>query len=102
MKDLTQGVLSQTLEYAKSIGDTTLRGCLESLDRVDENLKTETEIVTDGAPHCFYFVRKKDGNFCGNGGIMFHSAADGFGSGAGPTFSVSLGDDKTTRWEIHT
>lgn len=34
------------------------------------------------------------------GGIIFHGSRDGFGSGKGPTFSVSL--DKTEGYQIHT
>ena len=102
MIDLTEGKLSETLEYAKSIGDSTLRGCIEHLDEVDDNLKTETTITCDFAPRSFCFTRKKDNCFCGNGGIIFHSRKDGFGSGKEPTFSVSLDDSGKTRWEIHT
>ena len=34
------------------------------------------------------------------GGIIFHGERDGFGSGNGPTFSVTL--DKTEGYQIHT
>lgn len=34
------------------------------------------------------------------GGIIFHGKRDGFGSGQGPTYSVSL--IKETGWQIHT
>lgn len=102
MIDLTNGKLSKTLEFAKSIGDSTLRGCIENLDKVDDNLHTETEITCDFAPHSFCFTRKKDNRFCGNGGIIFHSKEDGFGNGGRPTFSVSLNDSREARWEIHT
>lgn len=35
-----------------------------------------------------------------NGGIIYHGARDGFGSGEGPTFSVCM--EKTEGYQIHT
>jgi hypothetical protein len=35
-----------------------------------------------------------------NGGLIFHGSHDGFGSGAAPTFSVTL--TKTSGWSVHT
>jgi hypothetical protein len=34
------------------------------------------------------------------GGLLFHGPHDGFGSGSGPTFAVSL--SPTVGWSIHT
>lgn len=102
MTDLTEGALQQELDYAKSIGNDTLQQCIDRLKQIDENHESETNIVKDFAPHSFYFVRMKDGEFIGNGGIIFHGKHDGFGNGGAPTFSVSISDSRETRWEIHT
>lgn len=102
MTDLTEGALQQELDYAKSIGNDTLQQCIDRIKQIDENRECETNIAKDFAPHSFYFVRQKDGEFRGNGGIIFHGKHDGFGSGSAPTFSVSLSDSRETRWEIHT
>lgn len=42
----------------------------------------------------------KDGRTGICGGIIYHGPRDGFGSGAAPTFSVTMG--KTTGYQIHT
>lgn len=102
MKDLTNGELGKQLQYAKEENNNTLQECIDSLKRVDENHGTETEIFTDFAPRSFYFVRKMQGQFRGNGGIIFHGRHDGFGSGQAPSFSVSLDNSPVSRWEIHT
>lgn len=41
-----------------------------------------------------------DGSLGINGGIIFHGARDGYGSGNGPTYSVTL--NPTDGYEIHT
>lgn len=102
MKDCTNGKLQEALEYANSIGNATLQNCLDNLDRFDVNNNAETEIYTDFAPKSFYFVRKKDGIFWGNGGIIFHGNHDNGGDGGYPTFSVSLDGNTEARWQIHT
>lgn len=102
MTDLTEGALQQELDYAKSIGNDSLQRCIDRLKMADQNCETETQVVRDFAPHSFYFVKQKDGQFRGNGGIIFHGKHDGFGSGSASTFSVSISDSRETRWEIHT
>ena len=103
MKDLTEGKLNETLAIAKEKGNTTLDDCLNRLKTAEENLGVETFVSTDFAPLSFYFVRKdKDGNFRGNGGIIFHGNHDKGGNGSAPTFSVSLDNSTEERWEIHT
>lgn len=67
---------------------------------------SRVHIHSDFAPLSFYFVKM----FCHpdtkewlrdyNGGIIFHGKHDGHGSGAGPSFSVTL--DKADGWRIHT
>lgn len=102
MKDLTNGELKRQLEYAKSIGDTSLQSCLDRLRVVeDKNDGIETSIFTDFAPRSFYFLREtKDKEFRGNGGIIFHGAHDRGGDGGAPSFSVSI--TPTVGWSIHT
>lgn len=103
MKDLTEGKLNQELEYAKSIGNDTLQKCIDILKQNDFYFDSETSIRNDFAPRSFYFQRV---NFYDkelvDGGIIFHGPHDGYGSGAPPTFSVSINDSKETHWEIHT
>lgn len=67
---------------------------------------TRCEIYPDAAPHSFGFTMyRRDPEtgeyrhwFCG--GLLFHGVHDGHGSGAEPTFAVTL--DATTGWSIHT
>lgn len=106
MIDLTEGKLDEALKYAESIKDNSLKDCIDRLKKVEENYKNngtsiETEITTDFAPYSFYFVRRNsNGEFNGNGGIIFHGAHDNGGDGGSPTFSVNL--TPTTGWQIHT
>lgn len=41
-----------------------------------------------------------DGEFRGNGGIIFHGRHDNGGDGGAPTFSVCM--EPTNGWSIHT
>jgi len=101
IKDVTQGKLSEALEFAKSINDTSLQDCIDRLNAIDKNCDTETTVMEDYAPRSFYFERyDKEKNFRGNGGIIFHGHHDGYGSGSVPTFSVTL--TPTKGWCIHT
>ena len=93
MKDYTDGKLEETLLFAKSINDDSLKNCIESLKNVESNISCETEIHNDFAEKSFYFVRKKCGNIIGNGGIIWH------GGYKNPLF-VTL--SPTTDWRIHT
>lgn len=102
MIDLTNNNLTEALEFAKSINDTTLQDCLNRLELIDKNLGSETTICDDFAPYSFEFSRNKDGHSIGDGGIIFHGKHDNGGDGSAPTFSVSLDNDTTPRWQIHT
>ncbi len=103
MKDLTNGMLKKELEYAKTINDNSLQECLDRLKRQEENDKDIIiELYIDFAPHSFYFVKKHKVTFFGNGGIIFHGSHDNGGNGGSPTFSVSLNNDLSPHWEIHT
>ncbi len=65
--------------------------------------RTRCEIYPD-SPYGFGFTmhRKVDGDwkYWFNGGCLFHGSHDGFGSGSGPTFAVTL--TPTNGWAIHT
>ena len=93
MTDFTDGKLEETLLFAKSINDDSLKNCIESLKNVEKNISCETEIHNDFAENSFYFVRRKCGKFIGNGGIIWHG-------GNKNTFSVTI--TKTKNWMIHT
>ena len=99
MKILTDK-LNDTLEFAKSINDTSLQECFDRLSKVDEVEGTETTITDDFAPKSFYFSRMKNGEFRSNGGIIYHGRHDNGGDGGTPTFSVNL--TPFNGWSIHT
>ena len=93
MKDYTDGKLEEVLLFAKSINDNSLKNCIESLKNAEKNINCETEIHNDFAEKSFYFVRRKCGNFVGNGGIIWHGSKN-------DPHSVTL--TPTTDWRIHT
>jgi hypothetical protein len=107
MRDLTNGKLEAALAYAKELQDTSLQGCLDRLKKVEEynderGKPTEHTISVDFAPLSFYFERHNtiNGEYYGNGGIIFHGKHDNGGNGSAPTFSVNL--TPTSGWQIHT
>lgn len=89
-------------EFTESLGDKSLSRCIESLKR----WKRPIVIGCDWDEMSFSFreeltLEEKYQGFRGvNGGIIYHGARDGFGSGAGPTFSVTIG--KAEGYQIHT
>lgn len=105
--------LLEELEYANSIGDKSLRKCLDRLVYWETG---KCEDQPDGWPwghhyynckvhlhkdnydkHSFYFVWcDKDGNRIMNGGIIFH----GNPGEADNSHSVTL--ERTYGWTIHT
>ena len=100
MTDCTEGKLVEAIQFARNRGDQSLIQCLKRLKRVDKNSGSETRIYTDFAPYSLYFVRERNGQFSGNGGIIFHGRHDNGGDGSEPTFSVSI--NPTNGWSIHT
>ena len=104
MKDQTDGQLEKELLFAMQIGTTSLQKCINSIKQIENVTDVETIISLDFAPHSFYFEKtKKDtGILVGNGGIIFHDISNGVGTHGAPSFSVSIGDDRTPHWEIHT
>ena len=93
MIDLTEGRLDSVLSFAESISDNSLKNCIESLKRAEKIINCETELYNDFADKSFYFLRKKEGKFHGNGGIIWHGGNEN-------TYSVSL--TNTKNWQIHT
>ena len=79
---------------------------LESFGRKAPDGQPTIRVVLspDFAPHSFEFLVERsvaDGwEATLIGGLLFHGPHDGFGSGAGPTFAVSL--TPTVGWSIHT
>lgn len=80
-----------------------------SLDKRIEELRRWTNPIVIGYDHdemSFTFREDlpEDLRYKGvrpvNGGIIYHGARDGFGSGNGPTFSVTI--DKAEGYLIHT
>ena len=97
--DNTNGKLEEVLQYAESIGrKDNLQECIKHIDISDDTV----EIYVDFAPKSFYFIRKRNEIFAGNGGIIFHGSHDNGGDGSFPTFSISILNDIKPHWEIHT
>jgi hypothetical protein len=65
---------------------------------------TKCVLYKDFAPYSFEFVMmvRKDDAYVRwfNGGLIYHGPRDNYGSGAGPTFAVTL--SPTDGWSIHT
>jgi hypothetical protein len=59
-------------------------------------------LYSDFAPHSLYFEITMNDKLILNGGFIFHSAHDGYGSGGAPTFSVNIDPDNKPGWSIHT
>jgi len=87
--------LKNRLDYLESYGGKGAAG--ESRMRV--------RLFKDFAPYSFGFVIEERGadnqyQHVLTGGLLFHGAVDGYGSGSGPTFSVTL--TPVDGWQIHT
>jgi hypothetical protein len=118
LEDLTDGALIEAFTFADGRQDESLKQCIERLRMVDKMQGTKTVIFTDFAAYSFEFARwraretgeepgnwvqHQDGIFYqlqGNGGVIFHGQHDNGGSGAAPTFSVSI--SAVNGWSIHT
>lgn len=62
-------------------------------------------LYSDFAPASFGFSivsREEPHRLFSNGGVIFHGPHDGWGSGAEPSFSVSLSPSRELAWSIHT
>lgn len=117
-----QSYFDEVVAFAKKSGlyedngknSNALASRLEYLDKYggkdsEGNDRIRVRLMRDGAPYSFYFViERRTGEatwrllFNGGlvGGLVFHGRHDGNGSGAAPTFAVTL--EPTTGWSIHT
>jgi len=100
MKDNTHGQLEETLRFAESIQDNSLKECLDHLRKVEENYpEVEHNIYTDYMPRCFMFTRIEilTNRLRMNGGIIFHGTPqEGYRQNGGVQIENSYG------WQIHT
>jgi hypothetical protein len=104
--------LMKTLRFAKKIGKyDSLIDKLRYLNHYacDDERGWDhaiTELWPDwgDSPDFSFLIKVKgpDGEYKRrfNGGCLFHGSHDGFGSGSGPTFAVTL--EPTDGWSIHT
>lgn len=99
--DHSDGRYQEIIEHAnKTEQQESLQNAFRSLFR--RILRGEcVKLYSDYAPLSMYFVCfDKNERQTLNGGIIYHGSHDGFGSGAAPTFSVTL--EKTKGWACHT
>jgi hypothetical protein len=103
----------QVIEFAKKIGmygtgnvSDLRRNLIYLRDYADHEHKglTQCELYRD-EPWGFGFVMRRRNDrgeyrFWFNGGLLYHGSHDGFGSGSGPTFAVTV--LPTDGWSIHT
>lgn len=78
---------------------------LDYLENYGGSEKTQCRLFPDFAPWSFQFTMCKlnpqgEWTYWFNGGLIYHGSHDGHGSGAAPTFSVTI--LSTTGWSIHT
>lgn len=101
MTDQTNGKLTKCIALARERKDLSLIQCLQRLKKEEQRIPgMNIFISSDFAPFSLYFEKWRNEKMYGNGGIIFHGKHDGFGSGAAPTFSVSM--TPSDGWEIHT
>lgn len=112
-----QSHFDEVVAHAKAIGlyegndnNQSLKGRLDHLARyggksADGSDRTRVRLFKDFAPYSFGFViESKDENDDWSawfqGGLLFHGAHDGDGSGSAPTLAVTL--TPCVGWSIHT
>lgn len=86
----------KVVQYAESIGDTTLQKCLERLKSWEKNPNRpcEIELYYDFAPYSFGFrERYPDGRIGIEGGLLYHGRPD-------ESLAVLL--EPFHGWSIHT
>ena len=79
MKIMCQEHYDKVVQYAESIGDSTLRECLERLERREQNPHhpCQIELYRDFAPYSFLFKeRYPDGSLGVVGGLVYHGCPD--------------------------
>lgn len=91
----TNNTLSNRLRYLETYGGKDQDG----------NARMRVRLSPDFAPFSFFFLIERKTESGGwsplfNGGLLYHGPHDGHGSGAGPTYAVSLGPE--AGFTIHT
>ena len=79
MKIKYQEHYEKTIKYAESIGDETLKKCIERLKQweVNSNGRYEIELYYDSSPYSFGFAEvAKDGTRGVVGGFLYHGKPD--------------------------
>ncbi len=100
--DNSNGRLAEIKAFAKE------HDLLESFHRTCSRLEEyiakgyTVTLYSDFAPLSMEFSNMENDKLILCGGFIFHGPHDGYGSGAAPTFSVSLSTDKKAGWSIHT
>jgi hypothetical protein len=104
-----QKYLDEVRAFAEKVGkleqlESKLRYLAEYACPIEDLSKTKCELMKDFAPYSFSFTMyrrnsKGEYEYWWNGGLIFHGAHDGHGSGAGPTFAVTL--SPSDGWEVH-
>lgn len=86
--------------YMVKKGDMSLNRCIRRLSQW--NPKDATITISNDFDRMSFFFRETmpDGRDGVCGGILYHGERDGFGSGGGPVFAVTL--EKTEGYSIHT
>lgn len=113
-----QAYFDDVVAFAKTSGiyedngknDNALSSRLKYLENYggkdgDGNDRMRVRLMPDAAPMSFYFVIEKKSDTgewrtLFNGGLLFHGRHDANGSGAAPTFAVTL--EPTEGWSVHT
>ena len=92
------GVMSSV---GKGVTSASIAKLIQSRGYRVTNVKGKARLYLDFAPLSFGFVILKDSGAAWiNGGVIFHGAHDGYGSGSAPTYAVSVGG--ADGWQIHT
>jgi hypothetical protein len=97
MKIKYQEHYEKTIKYAESIGDETLKKCIERLKQweVNSNGRYEIELYYDSSPYSFGFAEvAKDGTRGVVGGFLYHGKPD-------QSFAVII-VGPFHEWSIHT
>lgn len=84
--------------FTEAKGDKTLSECISRLATWQSG---KIHICTDFDEMSFFFWEEYENGAQGLcGGIIYHGARDGYGSGGAPTFSVCI--EPTSGYSIHT
>ena len=103
MIDRSEGRLNEIQKFAATHPNgRSFAECINRLQDIEKDHKDwSCYLLSDFAPMSLYFVfRNQSNNVKMNGGVIYHGKHDGFGSGAAPSFSMTL--ESTDGWRIHT